>query len=95
MSKRKCNSAARLRQIKKSHHHFKGELSTRLSALDDSVYNLTQGQLFYQQCLISLATSEDDPAYWEIGALVIHRQLREASEQVLQQLTELRQWANK
>jgi len=62
------------------------------NTLDDSLYNLTQGQLFYQQCLISIAASGDDSAYWEIGALVIHRQLREASEQVLQQLTELRQW---
>ena len=92
MSKRKCNSAARLRQIKKSHHHFKGELSTRLSTLNDSVYNLIQGELFYQQSLISLATSEDDTTYWEIGALVIHRQLRDTSEQVLQQPTKLQQW---
>ena len=74
MAKRNSKAGCRLSQIKKSHHHFKGELSTRLSTLNDSVYNLTQGQLFYQQCLISLATSEDDLTYWEIGALVIHRQ---------------------
>ena len=92
LTKRKSKVSYHLSQIKKSHHHFKGELRTRLSALDDSLYNLTQGQLFYQQSLISVAASGDDLACWEIGALVIHWQLREASEQVLQQLTELRQW---
>ena len=92
LTKRKSKVSYHLSQIKKSHHHFKGELRTRLSALDDSVYNLTQGQQLYQQCLISLATSEDDTTYWEIGALVIHRQLRDTSEQVLQQPTKLQQW---
>lgn len=43
MAKRKSKAGYRLSQIKKSHHHFKGEMSTRLSALDDRVYNLTQG----------------------------------------------------
>ena len=93
MARKHHKSGRRLSQIKKSQQHFKQELRDRLSLLDDHVYNLTQGQQFYQQALISLANSEQE-LDWQIGALVVHQQLRLYGDQLLQQLTDLRQWVN-
>ncbi|ODS22423.1 hypothetical protein AB835_14245 [Candidatus Endobugula sertula] len=93
MSKQKCNSAARLRQLKSAHQQFRQSLNERLMAFDDLLYNQQQAYTFYSRAMLALAQEEEEPSLWVIGALVFDRRLRQESENLTHQLQEIRQFA--
>ena len=93
MSKRKCNAAVQLRQLKISHQQFKRSLDEQLMAFNDQLYNQQQAYIFYSRSILALAQEEEEPELWGIGALVAERRLRQAAEQLTQQLQEIRQFA--
>ena len=97
MAKRKSKARARLRQLQSmlnQQRQYHQELNEKLTALDDDLYHVIQAQQFYQQALLALTTWECDPESWLTGSLVVERHLRLCADELIQQWSELRQWAN-
>ena len=87
-----------LRQLKSLQHQqqaFHCALDDRLRLLDDQLFNVIQGQQFYQQALVALTLMECTPESWLTGSQVVEQRLRCYGDQVVDQLEELRQWAKK
>ena len=87
-----------LRQLKLLQHQqqaFHCALDDQLRLLDDQLFNLIQGKQFYQQALVALTLMEGTPESWLTGSQVVEQRLRCYSDQVVNQLEELRQWAKK
>ena len=68
-----------LRQLKSLQHQqqaFHSELDNRLRLMDDQMFNLIQGQQFYQQSLVALTLMECTPESWLTGSQVVEQRLR-------------------
>ena len=97
MAGHKSKARARLRQLQSSldqQRQFHQELNAKLTALDDQLYQLIQGQQFFQLALLALSTWECDAESWLTGSLTVERQLRQYADEFIQQWSDLRQWVN-
>ena len=90
MAKRKSKATQQQRQFYQSNNH----LRAKLTQLDDDLYNLLQSHLFYQQSMIALTEEQTEPEGWLIGALVMHRWLRQQGEAVMTELASVKQSMN-
>lgn len=97
MAGHKSKARARLRQhqsLLKQQQLFHQELNTKLTALDDNLYQLLQGQQFFQLALLALSSWECDSESWLTGSLTVERQLHQCADELIQQWSDLRQWVN-
>ena len=97
MARHKSKARARLRQLQsqlKQQQQFHQALNTKLTALDDNLYQLLQGQQFFQLALLALSSWECDSESWLTGSLTVERQLHQCADELIQQWSDLRQWVN-
>ena len=98
MGKHKSKADYYLRQLKSLQHQqqaFHSELDDQLRLLDDQMFNLIQGQQFYQQSMVALTLMECTPESWLTGSQVVEQRLRCYGDEVVNQVEEIRQWAKK
>ncbi|MEW8420142.1 MAG: hypothetical protein AB2669_08275 [Candidatus Thiodiazotropha endolucinida] len=97
MAGHKSKARARLRQLqsqRKQQQQFHQALNTKLTALDDNLYQLLQGQQFFQLALLALSSWECNSESWLTGALTVEKQLHQCADEFIQQWSDLRQWVN-
>ena len=98
MAKYHHKAGATLRQLKSLRHQqqaFHCALDDQLRLLDDQLFNVIQGQQFYQQALVALTLMECTPESWLTGSQVVEQRLRCYGNEVVNQLEEIRLWAKK
>lgn len=86
MAEHKSKAGATLRQLKSLQHQqqaFHCALDDQLRLLDDQLFNLIQGQQFYQQALVALTLMECTPKSWLTGSQVVEQRLRWYGDQVV------------
>ena len=98
-NKQDVKARARPHQLQsqlKQQKQFHQALNTKLTTLDDNLYQLLQGQQFFQLALLALSSWECDSESWLTGALAltVEKQLHQCTDEFMQQWTDLRQWVN-
>ena len=95
MARRDSKAGDRLRQLKTQHQQqlqqLKEEISAQVLVCEQGLQQQWYGQVFYQEAMLNLLTSPDEPeSEVLIGAVITQRWLRASGQTTLAQLREIR-----